>query len=188
MHLTNSIYSAKPMLDVKENCTKLTRTLTSKTSEKGANTLWFTNHTKSTWDATDPKRYNDNFRKQVRLIRAFFKLKNVIVGHEVTTGDWLLYIFHGHNFRVKIEELHWDEVVKRKDYLTPRFTFVIRMELDRGNPKDQEKPFFYETMIMEFPDNYPDSAPFFRVKGWKYRVTSILGDNHEHHLYPGGWM
>lgn len=154
---------------------------------------WFTNYTGRDW--TPVKGYNAVFAEHVRLIREWFRLKKTgTSGVEVATDFWRKYLLQRETVYVRVDRFEWKGYTDYS-YETPRFRLGIRLarEKPRGilarilNEDSQARieEFFHNTLVIEFPREYPESPPRFRIDDRRYDTSS---SSHDHHMFSGGWF
>ncbi|OGM28094.1 hypothetical protein A2962_02850 [Candidatus Woesebacteria bacterium RIFCSPLOWO2_01_FULL_39_61] len=155
---------------------------------------WFSNYPGYDWNPT--KGYNALFAEQVRLIREWFSLqKTKRPGVEETTGKWRLYDLQGQTVFISVDKFEWRDYTRRAGGITP--VFKLRLRIAREKPKgfvawvlndDSRRGmevFLQQTMHIEFPSDYPDQPPRFRIDNRRYDVESA---SHSHHMFEGGWF
>lgn len=154
---------------------------------------WFSNYTGRDW--TPEKGYNAAFAEHVRLIRDWFRLKKTTTpGIDVPIGSWRKYVLQGESVYVKVDQFEWKRYTGYS-YETPRFQLVIRIAREKhqgilarilnDNSEARIQEFFYNTLVIEFPREYPESPPRFRIDDSQYNTNSA---SHEHHMFSGGWF
>lgn len=154
---------------------------------------WFTNYTGQDW--TPGKGYNAVFAEHVRLIRDWFHLKKTgTPGIEISVGSWRKYRLQEETVYVRVDRFEWKRY-RDYGYETPQFRLDIRIakEKPRGifarilNDDSQARieEFFDNHLVIEFPREYPDSPPRFRIDDQRYDSNSA---SHDHHMFSGGWF
>ncbi len=160
---------------------------------------WFTNYRGYDW--TPAKGYNDFFGdKHIRRIREWFMLKKTgRPGFEEGAGVWRRYELQGQVQYVIVDQFRWLEAQHTGSTITPIVRLTIRIAIpikrresaitisDSEASRKLERPFFRNTIKIEFPEDYPSKPPRFYVDDDQYYRLSPRG-NHNHHMWAGGLL
>ncbi len=159
--------------------------------------FWFTNYRGYDWSPV--KGYNDFFGdKHIRRIREWFMLqKTRSPGNEESTGTWRRYELQGAVQYVIVDRFSWLDAQRIGSTITPVLRLSIRIARPINRREDAitisqaeagrklERPFFTNTIKIEFPEDYPSKPPRFYVDDERYYSLSPRG-NHNHHMWAGG--
>ncbi len=163
---------------------------------------WFSNAAGRRWDPSDG--YSALFAQQIRVLRDWFGLQKRGGGQEQGTEKWILYrLQHTDDVFVTIDDLDWTGYERYDGYDTPVLRFRVRMARAIETQgvrrsffsalfgREQEGtfargPVFIDVpLVMEFPAQFPEEPPRFRIDERRYRNASA---SHEHHMWNDGWF
>ncbi len=148
---------------------------------------WFSNY--DTRHKFDPlvHGYNDLFREQVRMIRAYFSLEKSAdtLGVDVGHGVWKTYQLQGNTYQIRAHKFDWIGITDYHSYLTPHFV----LDTEIANAKGELLIRF--PLVIEFKPEFPRKAPRLQVDTPKYKRKGISPNSDrsiEHHIFADGWL
>lgn len=143
---------------------------------------WFSLYTGEDWEPS--RGYHDKFALVVRTLRHWFQLAKVKPGLEAGTGFWREYLFTEQPIFVCVDRFIWDRSTKVDGFIS--IQFFLNFRLARG-PNGEEE-FFKDLLLIQFPEDYPRTMPFFRLQNPRYSEGALQQGDEAHHLLSNGWM
>lgn len=147
---------------------------------------WFTDYTGPDWNPTNG--YSELFVEYVREISELFDLqKSKVVGVEVTKGVWKPFTGHGKTVLATIDKFQWTNCFSNNVHFTvdlrvaEKNNWLMRLT-NRNTPRTV---IFNEKLEIYFEEDFPISAPFFKVLNDNYRG---LSNSYGHRFFSDGTM
>jgi hypothetical protein len=139
---------------------------------------WFSPYQGKDW--TPAQGYSDRFKKDVRDLRKYLSLQKIKPDLDITTGIWRDFFLprERKTYYVFAESFNYGayRTVAEYNYITPIFRLAIKIATE----PNMESVFYSETMVIEFPENYPKSPPYFKIDNPRIDYTRVSSTHHIH--------